>query len=196
MSSSTHPDRPNRLVMGLGIATVVLFSVNLLAMLSQRVWPKLQNMELFESESAVEEVAPFVEMHGEAQNGTAIYSFVTRKRRKRCSEHRRHHGVFSYDVEIGHSLDSDLDRLEREIRREMDRLNVELSSARSDLEEAVTLKLHIDEPNALLIQRRKIDLADMEKQVEKIARSFEVRVQKYEDAARVANKLRRDRSKD
>lgn len=195
MSSSTRPDRPSRLVMGLGIATIVLFSVNLLAMLSQRVWPKLQDMELFQSETAVEEVAPLVELHGETHNRHTVYSFVTNKWRKRCRKHRRHHSVFSYDLEIEHSLDSDLDRLEREIEREMNRLEGELSGVRSDLEEAITLKLHIDEPNSILVHRRNIDLSEMQKQVENIARSFDVRVRIHEDAARDAEKLRRERSR-
>ncbi|MCZ6758564.1 MAG: MotA/TolQ/ExbB proton channel family protein [Bacteroidetes bacterium] len=128
MSSSTRPDRPSRLVMGLGIATIVLFSVNLLAMLSQRVWPMLQDMELFQSETAVEEVAPLVELHGETHNRHTVYSFVTNKWKRRCRKHRRHHSVFSYDVEIEHSLDSDLDRLEREIEREMNRLEDSLAT--------------------------------------------------------------------
>ncbi len=196
MSSSTRPDRPSRLVMGLGIATIVLFSVNLLAMLSQRVWPKLQDIELFQSETAVEEVAPLVELHGETHNRHTVYSFVTNKWKRRCRKHRRHHSVFSYDVEIEHSLDSDLDRLEREIEREMNRLEVEISGARSDLEEAITLKLHIDEPNGILVHRRNIDVSEMQKQVENIARSFKVRVRIHEDAARDAEKLRRERSRD
>ncbi|MCZ6705987.1 MAG: hypothetical protein O6942_08820, partial [Bacteroidetes bacterium] len=106
------------------------------------------------------------------------------------------HSVFSYDVEIEHSLDSDLDRLEREIEREMNRLEVELSGARSNLEEAITLKLHIDEPNGILVHRRNIDLSEMQKQVENIARSFKVRVRIHEDAARDAEKLRSERSRD
>lgn len=196
MSSSTRPDRPSRLVMGLGIATIVLFSVNLLAMLSQRVWPKLQDMELFQSETAVEEVAPLVELRGETHNRHTVYSFVANKWKRRCRKHRRHHSVFSYDVEIEHSLDSDLDRLEREIEREMNRLEGELSGVRSDLEEAITLKLHIDEPNGILVHRRNIDLSEMQKQVENIARSFKVRVRIHEDAARDAEKLRRELSRD
>ncbi|TDI70961.1 MAG: hypothetical protein E2O85_02865 [Bacteroidetes bacterium] len=209
MSSSTRPDRPNRLVMGLGIATIVLFSLNLLAMLSQRVWPKLQDLEFFNSESAVEEVAPLVELHGESHVGHTLFTYVTKKRGRRCREHRRHHSIFSYDFshdgssgvsfdfsfdgDSEFSLDSDLDRLEREIEREMGRLELDLSDAQSDVDEAVTLKLHIDEPKAILLQLRKTSLADLEKKVAMVTRTFEIRVKQHEEAARMAKQIKRKR---
>lgn len=209
MSSSTRPDRPNRLVMGLGIATIVLFSLNLLAMLSQRVWPKLQDLEFFNSDSAVEEVAPLVEQHGESQYRHALFAYGAKKRWRQCRKHRRHHSIFSYDFSHGSasgvsfdfsfdgdselSLDSDLDRLEREIEREMDRLELDLSDVHSDVEEAVTLKLHIDEPKAILLQLRKTNLADLEKKVAMATRTFEIRVKQHEEAARRAKQIKRKR---
>lgn len=185
MSSSTRPERPNRLVMGLGIATVVLFSVNLLAMLSQRVWPKLQDLEMFESESAVERVAPLVELHELNNDRHAVYSFVTKHRKKRCHKSHDH----SVDVHFEHSIDSDLDRLEREIEIEMDRLDfdldLDLSDAKSDLKEAISLKLHVDSPNSVFIQRS-MDMSELEEEMENLSRTFEVRVKKHEEAARTA----------
>jgi len=51
-----NSERPNKVIMGLGIATVVLLSANLIAVLAQRVWPKLQDMALIQSQTQAEEV--------------------------------------------------------------------------------------------------------------------------------------------
>jgi len=57
MSESEKADRRSRIVMALGIATVILFSANLLAMVAKHFWPDLRETALFRSETAKEEVA-------------------------------------------------------------------------------------------------------------------------------------------
>ena len=194
MSSSTNPDRPNRLVMGLGIATIVLFSVNLLAMLSQRVWPQLQDLAIFGSQEAIEEVAPNADASVEIfhrPHGKMAYSVITRiQKKKRCYRRHDHNSHVDVQVDVDRSIEMDMERLEREIEHEMQRLNSELSDATSNLEEAISLQLSIDSPNSVFVRSNKIDMSDLEEKMEAVAKKFEVRVQELESSSRTRHLVR------
>lgn len=185
MSTSTKSDRPNRLVVILGIATVVLFSANLLSMISQRVWPKLQDVAGFGSSQQVDELAPLASerIHiYSSRNSPAVYTFsTTSKRKHRCKKGHDHADV---EIDIEHSLDSDMSRLEREIEFEMQRLNSELSEAEVDIENAISLKLHLGGDEAILVNGNRLDLSDLESKIEGMAKKFELRVREHEAAAK------------
>jgi hypothetical protein len=80
-----------------------------------------------------------------------------------------------------------MNRLEREIEQEMERLNSELSDNRTDLEQAVRLKLRLNRDNSVLVERQKVNLEKLEARISDITREFEVRVKEHEAAARGSN---------
>jgi len=198
MSSSTNPDRPNRLVMALGIATIVLFSVNLLAMLSQRVWPKLQDMGILGSGETVEEVVPNVDTRVEIYHrphNRMAYTYITKFRKKKRCYSRHDHGNHKVnEADIERSLELDMNRLEREIEFEMQRLNSELSDAATNLENVISLELSMDGPKSIMLRRKNIDVSELEKNVTDVARKFEVRVRAFEKAAREKRKVVKEQS--
>jgi hypothetical protein len=185
---STKSDRPNRLVVALGIATIVLFSANLLSMISQRVWPKLQDLSIFGNQDRIEEVSPEMERRIEIyrrDSGPSVYTFQHSSKHKK---HRRYvHRSQSSSDDFERSLESDMNRLEREIEQEMERLNSELSDNRTDLEQAVRLKLRLNRDNSVLVERQKVNLEKLEARISDITREFEVRVKEHEAAARGSN---------
>jgi len=191
MSTSTSPDRPNRLVVALGIATIILFSANLLSMISQRVWPKLQEMAVFGGEKQAEEVAPAGELHMHVftpRVQSKFYHFqATSKRSNRCYRRRTVTRTMvaprSNDA-VEQSIESDMDRLERDIEREMERLNTELSGTRSDLQRGVRVRLRVNGGDGVQIEQNKLDLSEMEAKIEGITKQFEVRIREHEAAAR------------
>ncbi len=198
MSSSAKPDRPNRLVMALGIATIVLFSVNLLAMLSQRVWPKLQDLAIFGSGETVEEVVPNVDTRVEIihrSHNKMAFSYITKfRKKKRCYRRHEYRSQEALEEDIERSLELDMNRLERQIEREMKRLNSELSDATSNLEETISLELSINGPNSILVRRKNLDMSELEENVAAVTRKFEVRVREFEEAARKKQKVVKERS--
>ncbi len=198
MSSSANPDRPNRLVMALGIATIVLFSVNLLAMLSQRVWPKLQDLAFFSSGETVEEVAPNVDTRVEIfhrPHNKMAYSYITKiRKKKRCYRSHAYRSNGALEAVIDRSLELDMNRLERKIEFEMQRLNSELSDATSSLEDAISLELSINGPKSILVRRQNLDISELEKNVAENVRKFEVRVRELEEAANAKHKAVKERS--
>jgi len=188
MSTNASPDRPNRLVVALGIATVVLFSANLLSMLSQRVWPKLQDMELFGPKQATEEtvtVAPRAEQHvmvfRHRKSPSTFQFHVQKKQNRRCYRKR---DFESSDGRFERSLESDMDQLERDIEREMERLNGDMSVSRSDAEAPVRVRLRVLGDHSVQLDEKRLDLADLEQKIEGITRQFEVRIREHEAAAR------------
>jgi hypothetical protein len=188
MSTNASPDRPNRLVVALGIATIVLFSANLLAMLSQRVWPKLQDLASVGPNQDVEEVAtatPHAErnmMVFRHRQSPSVYQFhVMKKRSKRCFHGR---SAESSDAVFEHSLETDMNQLERDIEREMERLNGEISGVNSEAENPVRVRLRVVGDRAVQLDENRLDLAELEKKIEGITRQFEVRIREHEAAAR------------
>lgn len=131
MSESDKADRRSRLVTALGIATVVLFSANLLAMITKHVWPGVSEKALFHAQDeAVAEAGDHdIEFH-------ALSEFNHRHRHShKRSPHRiiirKPHaatGTFSFDSK---SFEADLNRLERDMEREMVLLNRDFSSVAS-----------------------------------------------------------------
>ena len=196
MSSSANPDRPNRLVVALGIATVVLFSANLLSMISHRVWPKLQDMGIVGTQQQVDEVAPQADSRFEffaQRHSPAVYEFTTstNRRQHRCRGHE--HADVNVQVDIERSLDSDMSRLERDIEMEMERLESELRNTELNLENAISLQLHLDGENSVVFDERKLDLSEWEKKVEGITKKFEIRVLEHEAAAQTKHLVMRKR---
>jgi hypothetical protein len=204
-------ERPNRLVMALGIATVVLFSANLLAMLSQRVWPELHEA-LFASQAEAEftapelivedaipeivferaapqilirEIAPRVVI-GERLHVTthpsSVHSVYTILHENHNKRHKSRCRKHS-GSSTHFNLELDLDDLELDIEREMKRLNVDMRDAERDLERAMSVRLNVNGLSGVLA-RKSLDLAELEKQLEEVSRGFEVRVREHSDAAR------------
>ena len=203
-------ERPNRLVMALGIATVVLFSANLLAMLSQRVWPELHEA-LFASNTEAEftapelivedaipeivferaapkivvrEIAPRV-MVGErlhvSTHPASVHSVYTILHKKHSSDHR-HHYRSRGNASSHFDLDLDLDELESSIELEMKRLNGDLRNAERDIERAMSIQMEVDGLSGVLA-RKSLNLEALEAQLEEVARGFEVRVREHAKAA-------------
>jgi hypothetical protein len=203
-------ERPNRLVMALGIATVVLFSANLLAMLSQRVWPDLHEA-LFASNTEAEFTAPELIMEdaipevvigraapqilireiaprvviGErlhvSTHPSSVHSVYTILHKKHSSDHGRHYRSRSNSTSH-FSLDLDLDELESNIEREMERLNGDLRSAERDMERALSVQLEVEGLTGVLA-RKSLNLEALEEQLEEVSRGFEVRVREHAKAA-------------
>lgn len=193
-------ERPNRLVVGLGIATIVLFSANLLAMLSQRVWPQIHDA-LFESEAQVEEAIPaeFIEetvpevvistvapriVIGETlhfTHPTSRHTVFRFQRRSSSHERRRHRHHYRLHTDIGNrdDLDLDLQKLERSIEREMEKLNGDMESMKTTLSRAMNFRIHLDGLENITIHK-KLDLSELEEQLESIAETFEVRLRMHE----------------
>lgn len=206
-------ERPNRLVMGLGIATVILFSANLLAMLSQQVWPQLHEA-LFASKAQVEKIAPEVEIEEaipkmliETTAPTVsvsetihivrptskhmVYRFLfDSKRRRRCRTHWNHRLHSHSILSTRDALDLDAEKLERDIEREMERLHGDMSEMDRDLEQAMTIHLDLDGLNGILV-RKQLDLSNLEKELEEVSNTFRIRFQQHEAASKlqVAAKL-------
>jgi hypothetical protein len=184
-------ERPSRLVVGLGIATVILFSANLLAMLSQRVWPQLHDA-LSETSEEVDAAAPeIVFEHGTPFGATVHISHpssehtVYRIRRdSRGEKSVDHHHAFQISPFGAEKLDLEIAALERNIEREMNRLNGEVGDVERDLDGAISLRLHVDGVEKLRAEKED-HLAGMELKLEAIAKSFEARVEMHEAAARL-----------
>jgi hypothetical protein len=200
MSSSSSPDKPNRLVVALGIATIVLFSANLLSMISQRVWPKLQSLSGVSEQEQVDEATPLTEHRiwtYKRQESPRVYTLQTIKRKKKCYRRHDHSAVTDFDFDFDFDIDSDVDfeedlesdmnRLERDIEREMQRLNSELSTAKEDVERSV-VRLRLNGDRDVLVEERKLDLSELEEKIQGITREFEIRVREHEEAARQGRK--------
>jgi len=207
-------ERPNRLVVALGIATIVLFSANLLAMLSQRVWPQLHEA-LFASKTQVEETVPEIEFEESIQEfvieATAprvvvretlhlvhpssrhtVYKILTEtSKRKRCRTHRGHRSHTHTVLRSRDVLDLDVERLERDIEREMERLNGDLANVELDLQKAMTIHLNLDGITNNFV-RQELDMSKLEANLEAASRKFEVRSREHKDVAkaRMAAKLK------
>jgi len=158
MPNSDRTDRPNRLVMFLGIATIVLFSVNLMSVLANRVWPKLQHM-IATSETAAPETPVNGYVHssvfvGRMPLGHMTFRFENRSmfKKKKC--------MSRHALETRDRMDAAIDRLENDIERESDWLEVELQNAEdaqdrahAEFEEATALKLHLIDDNSMVKER-------------------------------------------
>jgi hypothetical protein len=107
MPHSDQADRGSRVVMILGIVTIVLFSANLLSMLSTRVWPRLQQLSMFNEEAPAPE-APTLHVPGTFRHTIVHFGSWPERLDK------------SY--RLRNRLDADLERLERDIERETERL--------------------------------------------------------------------------
>jgi len=199
-------ERPNRLVVALGIATVVLFSANLMAMLSQRVWPQLHEA-LFASKAQVEETVPEVLVEDHIGNFVidvpipevvisetihlvhptsrhTVYRIVTDlKKRKRCRTHRTHRSHTHTILRSRDVLDLDLERLELDIEREMERLNGDLSNAEHSFKKALTIHLKLDGMDRVLV-RKNLDMSRLQNQLKLATKKFEVRIREHEAVSR------------
>jgi len=121
--STENTGRRQKLVMALGIATIILFSANLLSVLVKHFWPDKAEYTLFTAERAdAVETAP----HAEAQFHYKFDVDVD----TRHARHKKHRIVMRLSDCEGHSHDDALDaeiaemeaaasRLQRELSREL-----------------------------------------------------------------------------
>ena len=131
MSESEKADRRSRLVMALGIAAVILFSANLLAMVAKHIWPDLRELAIFgaETEAVVEVPEHTIEFHAFSE-----FDHKHRHSHKRTPHRiiiRRPHsasGTITFDSK---SFEADLNRLERDMEREMALLEGKFSAVTS-----------------------------------------------------------------
>lgn len=119
--------RREKIVMALGIATIILFSANLLTMVARHVWPDFRFGSLFgvEQMDAVSEVDGehtvhvFVNRHGD---GHEAHRFVIRLNGADVHYHARD------------SFRETADRIESELRVEMERLSRDIARQQSRME--------------------------------------------------------------
>ena len=122
MSTDQSPRR-QKIVMALGIATIILFSANLLTVLAHHFWPESGLKVPFLSESVAEAEADAVwevnvheaphHKHHFVIRGPEVSSYVALEM-----------NVDELDRDIAR-MERDARRLEREINRELSRLNTE-----------------------------------------------------------------------
>ncbi len=212
-------ERPSRLVMALGIATVVLFSANLLAMLSQRVWPELHEaffaskveaeftapeliVENAIPEILIRRIAPIIVIeevpahvivserlhfttHPASVHSVYTYSptrHLLKHRHKRMFRHGSIH--LNLDKSVHNLIELDLLKLEHSIDNEMERLNGDLQKAEKEFERAMSVRFKVNGLSGVL-HKKAVDLDGLEKQLEELSRSFEVRIREHSNAARV-----------
>lgn len=216
MSTSANPDRPNRLIMGLGIATVVLLAANLISVLAQRVWPALQDLAMTQSEAQVGEIPALTELstiHIRRLPGQHTIVRISPNLHEKFRYRKHVHDMdfdidlenlaldfemddfdFDFDFEFDEAgLDVDLERLEREIERETSRIERDLSSAHESLEGAIRLQMR--GKNAMIFQRH-IDLADLEEKLKRITAEFSTQAEEHsENAERHGKVIVRKRKK-
>ncbi len=129
--ATDNSERRNRIVMALGIATIVLFSANLLTALANHFWPEKANFTMF---SATQEADTDALVEWEVDCDTDMEIVVDRSIRH--SPRRLHRFVMRLPRHRSHSHDTDLDReiaemesaarcLERELSRELRTMQTE-----------------------------------------------------------------------
>ena len=183
-----NSERSNKVVMGLGIATVVLLSANLIAVLVQRVWPKLQDLALVQSLTQTDEIAPAAETAWDAETVTIHIRrlphehTIVRLSPKISWQHRCRAPHF--ETELDTRLDIDLERLERDIERETSRIERELSHAGQSL--GATIALRLQKESEVIALNRKTNLAELEEKMRQVSLEFEILVREHEAAAEKA----------
>ena len=130
MQDSDRTDRPNRVVMFLGIATIVLFSANLMSVLANRVWPRLQHM--IATETSVPEARPDRRIRSTIVAtrfplGHMTFRFENRMKFKKKRCWNRH------AFESNDRMDAAIEQLERDIQRESDRIEIELQNVKETI---------------------------------------------------------------
>lgn len=129
--ATDNSERRNRIVMALGIATIVLFSANLLTALAKQFWPEQANFTMF---SATREADTDALAEWEDNCDTDIEIIVGRS--IQYSPRRSHRFVVRLPRHRSHSHETDLDReiaemesaarrLERELSRELRTMQTE-----------------------------------------------------------------------
>ncbi len=129
--ATDNSERRNRVVMALGIATIVLFSANLLTAVAKHFWPEQANFTMF---SATQEADTDALTEWEVDCDTDMEIIVDRSIRH--SPRRSHRFVMRLPRHRSHSHDTDLDReiaemesaarrLERELSRELRTMQTE-----------------------------------------------------------------------
>ena len=205
-------ERPSRLVMGLGIATVVLFSANLLAMLSQNVWPDLHDA-LFESKDTLVEEVVAPELIIEESKPEFIYEFrspqvsvserihivhpatkhMTYKIYSHSSDgHERNRTRYrvrsnssslqSATILYRDALDMDMEKLERSLEEAMENATGMLHEAEHQSDHANGMTLHLDGLNELLVLQEN-NLTELVENLNAQSRNFEVKVREHQSEA-------------
>ena len=144
MSTDTS-ERRQKVVMALGIATIILFSANLLTVLAKHFWPEKNLPFLTEQEVAVE-----------APNS---FEYEVRVYAERPHDHRKHRVIIKAPNAVSHIVVDELDREIAEMEAAAERLERELSV---ELESSMRhLELQLQEAKEHMARRqRQADASD------------------------------------
>ena len=144
MSTDTS-ERRQKVVMALGIATIILFSANLLTVLAKHFWPEKNLPFLTEQEVAVE-----------APNS---FEYEVRVYAERPHDHRKHRVIIKAPDAVSHIVVDELDREIAEMEAAAERLERELSV---ELESSMRhLEIQLQEAKEHMARRqRQADASD------------------------------------
>lgn len=120
--STDNSDRRSRLVMALGVVTIILFSANLLSVLAKHFWPDQSEVAFFESRAIAEDAvsAGNVEIDIDVR-GDALRKHRIVMRFPKQSARVHSDGI---DAEIA-DMERAARRIEMELNRELAKLNTE-----------------------------------------------------------------------
>lgn len=135
--ATEQPDRRQKIVMGLGIITILLVSANLLTAVVKHFWPgaSLQdNVMVYEIADVAPEVNTHVIVHGKRHKRFLI---------KRPAVAPNIEFDFEFNHEVDQNIDQELAELEREIEAHVSQLNNKLTIElkRMELEKVLVEKL-------------------------------------------------------
>lgn len=129
--------RREKIVMALGIAAIILFSANLLTMVARHIWPDFRFESLIAADCGPD--AFQVEAIREASDDHAVHVFVNRW--------KHDNGTQKFVVRLnGSDLQADdleaftdaADRIESDLRAEMDRLRLDIARQQHRIETDMT----------------------------------------------------------
>jgi len=179
--STDDTSRRSRLVMALGIATIILFSANLLSVLVKHFWPDKAEYALFtSSEDAEFELAPLAEY--EVRLDVDTRRAARRKHRvvMRFPKHRTHDSSDRHSH--GDALDSEIAEMEEAAQRLARELNHELSSFQTEeiafgTARALEVARRTLEGQEIRVQLHKEIEADVEADLEDMMRNLEIQIE-------------------
>ncbi len=200
--STENTGRRQKLVMALGIATIILFSANLLSVLVKHFWPDKAEYALFTSERAdAVEVAPLAE--------TQFRYEIKVDADRRHARHKKHRIVMRFPNHASHAHGDALDaeiaemeeaasRLERELSRELDSWDTEEIEF-GDLEILELTRESLD-GNAIRLHIKDSIEGDIEIELEDAMRNMESQIKESverlkEKAEREAERAKRRRGR-